>query len=82
MTTNIQEKKSNEYYTVELNVNIPVTFTFKILADSEETAENIILNKFPNLTFSKPPRLDYSKVVKKALSVFKNGYLVLTRKLK
>ena len=82
MATKTEEKKELTYYLVEVSVNMPVVFTYKILAESEENAGEIVEKKFPNLTLAKPAKLDYSKVIKKTISIFKNGYLSLVKRFK
>jgi hypothetical protein len=82
MTKKTEESKEFTYYTVEVNVDMPVTFTYKVLAESEENAQEIVIKKFPNITLAKPPKLDYSKVIKRTISIFKNGYLSLAKRFK
>lgn len=71
------QPKTKEYFTVKVEILIPVVLTYKILSETPEEAAKIAAKKQGQEQTS-PPKINYAKQVGKAqIKVYKSGTTML-----
>ncbi len=67
------EPKPKLYYTIKLEVNAPVTLTYKILAESPEQAVDLIARS----VLAEPPKVNIPRARKLKATVYQTGTSII-----
>ncbi len=76
MEKNKQKPKLKEYFTVKIEGTVPITLTYRILAETPEEATTIAV-KLQGQQQTSPPKIMFSKLTKFQAKVYRQGKSIL-----